>query len=164
MCRPRPSSGAWINRQGSSRGRVSGFSGKRSQRTDPRQAEQNRVNGLGRGEANLGRAFRREEGRWTQVRPSGRAKRREIKKDSFYLPALDDAHPPLQIDSGALRAQKWGSGIFPYSPEGDYMMWRVRIPPARVSVFFEDSFALKRFQRDRGVTGFGRSLRNRYHL
>jgi hypothetical protein len=38
------------------------------------------------------------------------------------------------------------------------------IPPARVSVFFEDSFSKKRFQRDGGVAGFPNTLRNRYRL
>ncbi len=161
MCLPRPSSGAWINRQGALRGRVSGFSDKRSQRTNPRQAQPNRGNECERRWANLGRAFRREEGRKTQARPLGRAKRREIK--GFFLPAsLDDAHPLLRSDSGALRVEKWGSGIFPYSPERGHMKWRVRIPPARVSVFYKDFFALKRLQRDGGVVGLGGSLRNRY--
>ena len=36
------------------------------------------------------------------------------------------------------------------------------IPPARVSVFFEDSFSLKRFRRDGGETGLARVLQNRY--
>jgi hypothetical protein len=34
----------------------------------------------------------------------------------------------------------------------------IRIPPARVSVFFEASFGLKRFQRDGGVAGFGQRV------
>lgn len=123
MCRPRPSSGVWINRQGASRGRVKGFSVKRSQRTIPRQAQPIRDNELARGEANLDRAFRREEGRKTQARPPGRAKRRGIKKDSFYLLALIDAHPLLQSDSGALQAQKRASGIFPNSPRRYFKEW-----------------------------------------
>jgi len=35
-------------------------------------------------------------------------------------------------------------------------------PPARVSIFLEDSFALKRFQRDGGIAGLGSSLRSCY--
>ena len=35
-------------------------------------------------------------------------------------------------------------------------------PPAQVSVFSEDSFALKRFEWEGGVAGLGSSLRNRY--
>ena len=39
----------------------------------------------------------------------------------------------------------------------------VRIPPARVSVFLEDSFGLKRFQREGGVTGYPKERQNRYN-
>ncbi len=87
----------------------------------------------------------------------------ERNKKGFFLSAgSDDAHHLLQIDSGALRAQKRGSGIFPYSPERDHMMWRVRIPPARFLDIPERLFPPKRFQRDSGIAGFSKERRNRY--
>ena len=93
------------------------------------------------------------------VRPS----EAERNKKGFFLSAdSDDAHPLLRSDSGALRAEKRASGIFPYSPERDHMMWWVRIPPARFLDLPEGLFSLKRFQRDDRVAGFGWSLPNRY--
>ena len=123
-----------------SRGRVSGFSGKRSQRSDPRQAEPIRGNECERRWANLGRAFRREEGRKTQARPSGRAKRRGIKKDSFYLPARLTRTPFSRSIAGLYERRKVVLEFFPILQKGDHMKWRVRIPPARFLGFLEGLF------------------------
>jgi len=42
---------------------------------------------------------------------------------------------------------------------GFLLPWIIR--PARVSIFFEDSFGLKRFQREGGVAGLGKKRFNR---
>ena len=52
--------------------------------------------------------------------------------------------------------------IFPILEEQGFQRSWVRIPPARVSVFLEYSFAMKRLQRDGVVAGFPKERGNCY--